>query len=122
LNGETCPNLLFHRSASGVNLTPIIDGVLPALIDLRLEARANNKKRASRHVRLPEGEGMAAEECQHPSHVIGVVDLDVSRLETPSDHSVYSMEVSIVVCEGCGHIELYAKSPHALCDWLRKRT
>jgi hypothetical protein len=65
---------------------------------------------------------MAAEECQHPNHVRGVVDLDVSRLETPADHSVYSMEVSIVVCEECGHVELYAKSHRALCDWLRKKS
>jgi hypothetical protein len=64
---------------------------------------------------------MVAEECQHPNHVRGVVELDVSRLETPADHSVYSAEVSLVVCEECGHVELYAKSHRALCDWLRKR-
>jgi hypothetical protein len=65
---------------------------------------------------------MAAEKCQHPSQVRGVVDLDVSRLEIPADHSVYSVEVSIVVCEECGHVELYVTSHRALCDWLRKRS
>ena len=65
---------------------------------------------------------MAAEQCRHPNHVRGVVDLDVSRLETPADHSVYSVEVSIVVCEECGQVEPYAKSHRALCDWLRRRS
>ncbi len=45
---------------------------------------------------------MAAEECQHPNQVRGVVDLDVSRLETSADHSVYSVEVSIVVVKSAG--------------------
>jgi hypothetical protein len=65
---------------------------------------------------------MAAGECQHLSQVRGAVDLDVSRPETPADHSVYSVGVSIVVCEECGHVELYAQSHRALCNWLRKKS
>jgi hypothetical protein len=30
-------------------------------------------------------------------------------------------EVSGEVCEQCGHVELHAKSHHALCNWLSKR-
>jgi hypothetical protein len=61
---------------------------------------------------------MAPKKCQHPNRVRGVVELDLSRLETPG-HPVYSTEVSVGVCEECGHVELYAKSHQALCDWLR---
>lgn len=61
---------------------------------------------------------MAAEPCKHPSRTSGVVELDISR--TP-DRAVYSVEVSIGVCEQCGHVEFHAKSYHALCDWLTKR-
>jgi len=65
---------------------------------------------------------MTAEKCQHRNQASGVVDLDVSRLETPADHSVYSVEVSIVVCEECGHVELYGKSHRELCSWLREKS
>jgi hypothetical protein len=65
---------------------------------------------------------MPAKKCQHPNPVRGVVDLDVSRPETPADHSLYSVGLSIVVCEECGHVELYAKSHRELCDWLMKRS
>jgi hypothetical protein len=65
---------------------------------------------------------MTTEKCRHSDQVRGVVDLDVSRVETPADRSVYSVEVSIVVCEECGHVELHAKSHRALCDWLRKKS
>jgi YgiT-type zinc finger domain-containing protein len=58
---------------------------------------------------------MAAEQCGHPNRSRGVVELDFSR--TPG-RAVYSVEVSVGVCEQCGHIELHAKSHHALCDWL----
>lgn len=61
---------------------------------------------------------MAAEQCKHPSRTSGVVELDISR--TP-DRAVYSVEVSVGVCEKCGHVELYAKSYQALCDWLKKK-
>ena len=60
---------------------------------------------------------MAEEKCQHANRSRGVVGLDFSRLET-ADHSVYSVEVSVHVCEECGLVELYAESHHALCDWL----
>jgi hypothetical protein len=61
---------------------------------------------------------MAAEQCKHPGRTTGVVELDISR--TP-DRAVYSVEVVVRVCEECGHVELHAKSHHALCDWLNKR-
>lgn len=66
-----------------------------------------------------EGE-MAAECCQHPNRVRGVVALDFSRLEAP-DHPLYSGAVSVGVCEECGHVEIYAESHRALCDWLRTK-
>jgi hypothetical protein len=31
----------------------------------------------------------------------------------------YSAQVSVGVCETCGHIELYAKLPVQLCEWLK---
>jgi hypothetical protein len=58
---------------------------------------------------------MAAEQCKHANRARGVVELDISR--TP-ERAVYSVEVSVDVCEQCGHVEMYAKSHHALCDWL----
>lgn len=58
---------------------------------------------------------MAAELCGHPRRTSGVVELDFSRI---LDRAVYSVEVSVGVCEQCGHVELHAKSHHALCDWL----
>jgi hypothetical protein len=61
---------------------------------------------------------MALEPCKHSSRAVGVVELDISR--TP-DRAVYSIEVSVGVCEECGHIEMYAKSHHALCDWLGRK-
>jgi hypothetical protein len=61
---------------------------------------------------------MAAEQCKHSTRTSGVVELDISR--TP-DRAVYSVEVAVGVCKECGHVELYAKSYHALCDWLDKR-
>jgi hypothetical protein len=63
---------------------------------------------------------MAPETCQHPNQARGVVALDFSRHETP-DRSLYSVQVSVDVCEECGHVELYAKSHHAVCDWLSKK-
>jgi hypothetical protein len=60
---------------------------------------------------------MAEEKCQHANRARGAVELDFSRLET-TDHSVYSVEVSVLVCEECGLVELYAESHRALCDWL----
>jgi len=118
----TCALICFSSLRLGCKLTPIIYGFLPALVDLRLEARAKRQKACFMSCAAARGRGMAAEKCQHPDQVRGVVDLDVSRPETPADHSVYSVEVSIVVCEECGHVELYAKSHHALCDWLRKKS
>ena len=61
---------------------------------------------------------MPAEKCKHTNRSSGVVELDISR--TP-DRAVYSVEVEVSVCELCGHVELYAKSHRALCDWLNKR-
>lgn len=62
---------------------------------------------------------MAPEECQHSQRVGGVVNLDFARPDAP-DGPMYSGTVSVSVCEECGHIELYAKPHHMLCDWLRK--
>ncbi len=62
---------------------------------------------------------MVPQNCQHPNRVRGVVELDFSRPEAP-DHPVYSGAVNMSVCEDCGHVELYAKFHHELCDWLRK--
>ena len=61
---------------------------------------------------------MVPEKCRHPSRARGLVELDFSRLETPGR---YSVEISVGVCEECGHVELYAKSHQALCDWLGKK-
>jgi hypothetical protein len=74
----------------------------------------------SQTARTARGRGMAPENCLHPNRVRGVVALDFSRLETP-DHPVYSGAVSVGVCEECGHVELYAESHRALCDWLRTK-
>ena len=63
---------------------------------------------------------MAEEKCQHANRARGVVELDFSRLDT-TDHSVYSGEVSVLVCEDCGHVELYAEAHHVLCDWLEMK-
>jgi hypothetical protein len=62
---------------------------------------------------------MAAEQCQHSNRISGVVRFDFARQDAP-DGPVYSGTVSVGVCEECGHIELYAKLHHLLCDWLRK--
>jgi hypothetical protein len=62
---------------------------------------------------------MAPERCQHPNRARGVVHLDFVR-ETP-DHSIYSVETAVDVCEECGHIDLYAKFHHPLCDWLKQK-
>ena len=63
---------------------------------------------------------MVPEKCKHPSRAKGVVALDFSR-GTPN-RANYSVEISVNVCEECGHIELYAKSHHALCDWLSTKS
>jgi hypothetical protein len=62
---------------------------------------------------------MASEQCQHSKKVSGLVKLDFARQDAP-DGSTYSGAVSVGVCEACGHIEIYAKLHHLLCDWLRK--
>jgi hypothetical protein len=74
--------------------------------------------RASFDVRAARGSGMAAGKCEHSNRVRGAVELDFSRLGT-ADHSIYSVEISVSVCEECGHVELHAKSHRALCDWLK---
>lgn len=61
---------------------------------------------------------MPAEQCKHPNRSSGVVELDILRAP---DRAVYSVEVSVGVCEQCGHVEMYAKSHQALCDWLSKK-
>jgi hypothetical protein len=63
---------------------------------------------------------MAPEQCKHPSRASGVVQLDFSR--GTSDRAIYSAEVSVVVCEECGYIDLYAKSCRLLFDWLTKKS
>jgi hypothetical protein len=60
---------------------------------------------------------MASEQCQHAKIVTSLVKLDFARQDAP-DGSIYSGELSAGICEECGHIELYAKLHHLLCDWL----
>ncbi len=62
---------------------------------------------------------MASEPCQHSKRVSGLVRLDFARPEAP-DGPGYTGAVSAGVCEECGHIEMYAKLHHLLCDWLQK--
>jgi hypothetical protein len=62
---------------------------------------------------------MASESCEHSNRVSGLVRFDFARQETP-DGPTYSGAVSAGVCEECGHIELYAKLPNLLRDWLMK--
>ena len=62
---------------------------------------------------------MAPKQCKHVNRAWGAVDLDFSR--RAPDRSVYSAEISVGVCEECGHIELYPKSHQTLCDWLTKK-
>lgn len=62
---------------------------------------------------------MAAEQCQHSKRVRGLVRLDFARQDAP-DGPTYSGAFSVGICEECGHVEMYAKLHHLLCDWLRK--
>ena len=62
---------------------------------------------------------MASESCQHSKRISAVVKLDFVR-PNALDGPIYSGAVSVVICEGCGHIELYAKLHHLLSDWLQK--
>ena len=62
---------------------------------------------------------MAAEQCQHSNRVRGLVRFDFTRQDAP-DGPAYSGAVSVGICEQCGHVEMYAKLHHLLCDWLRK--
>lgn len=62
---------------------------------------------------------MAPEQCQHSTRVSSIVKLDFVRQDAPNA-ATYSGAVSVRVCEDCGHIQLYAKLPHLLSDWLRK--
>jgi hypothetical protein len=62
---------------------------------------------------------MASAPCQHSKRVSGLVRLDFARPEAP-DGPAYTGAVSAGVCEECGHIEMYAKLHHLLCDWLQK--
>jgi hypothetical protein len=62
---------------------------------------------------------MASEPCRHSNRVSGLVRLDFARQDAP-DGPTYSGAVSASICEECGHIELFAKLHHLLCDWLLK--
>ena len=85
---------------------------------MQVETKADLVAEAARMARRRE---MAPENCLHPNRVRGVVALDFSRPEAP-DHPAYSGAVSVGVCEECGHVELYAESHRALCDWLRTKS
>jgi hypothetical protein len=58
---------------------------------------------------------MTEDKCKRANRASGVVELDLSRLGTPDR---YSIELSVGVCENCGHVGRYSKSHHVLCDWL----
>jgi hypothetical protein len=59
------------------------------------------------------------EKCHHAHQIAAKLDMDFTR---PSEsRTPYSTPVSVLICEDCGHIELYAALPRLLCDWLQKR-
>ena len=61
---------------------------------------------------------MASAKCKHPRRVTGTLEFDFAR-SSASKGPWYSAPVSIGVCETCGHIELYAKLPVQLREWLK---
>jgi hypothetical protein len=62
---------------------------------------------------------MSTEKCNHSNRVSAKVDLDFMR---PSDPKApYSAPVSVLICEACGHMEVYAALPRLLCAWLEER-
>lgn len=65
-----------------------------------------------------EGPELSSTKCKHPSQATCVVQMDFSR---NPDRGLYSADITVGVCKQCGHVELYANSHHALCDWLGKR-
>src|SRR5437764_9620740 len=36
-----------------------------------------------------------------------------------AEGSFYSAKLRVIVCETCGHVELYAESHRDLCSWLK---
>ena len=62
---------------------------------------------------------MLVEKCHHARRIAAKLDMDFTR---PSEsRAPYSAQVSVLICEVCGHIELYAVLPRLLCDWLEER-
>jgi hypothetical protein len=61
---------------------------------------------------------MASGKCQHPRRVTGTLEFDFAR-SSISKGPWYSAPLLVGVCEDCGHIELYAKLPAQLCEWLK---
>ncbi len=61
---------------------------------------------------------MTVEKCQHAHRISARLDLDFMRPSEPN--APYTAPVSVLICEECGHLELYAALPHLLCDWLEK--
>lgn len=56
--------------------------------------------------------------CQHLSIVNGTLEFDFAR-SSSSNGSRVSEAVSVGVCQHCGHIDLHAKLPAVLCEWLK---
>lgn len=71
------------------------------------------------HYEKVPGGAMFAEKCQHENRSSAQIDLDFIRPSEP--RAPYSAPVSVLICEECGYIELYAALPRLLCDWLEKR-
>jgi len=61
---------------------------------------------------------MASRKCQHAKRVTGTLEFDFAR-SSASKGPWYSAPVAVDVCEDCGHIELHAKLPVQLCEWLK---
>lgn len=62
---------------------------------------------------------MSAKSCEHTTRVSATVELDFIRPSEPK--APYSAPVSVLMCENCGHLELFAALPKLLGDWLKKR-
>jgi hypothetical protein len=63
---------------------------------------------------------MTISQCPHTHTATGVFDTDLSR--TKGETCLYTAQIAATICADCGRIiDLYCKSPAAVCAWLEKR-
>ena len=65
---------------------------------------------------VPPSAVLVLKDCKHTIQRNAVLDCDLSR--GTDDHSRYSTQIEVGVCEDCGAIQLRAKAHRHLCDWL----